>query len=274
MAVDLCYPDPPDLDPRALTIRIGSALPDTTIVWSGPTNLLLRHERPDPTRRHRPDPSDVLGLPPEHQPFTSADGYRTDHLLHAISFGTEPPASRDLSQCWGWPDADTTLARCRYQITISQPVGRGRDFAERIEALRLILDAAIALARPLATWWPTSQVALPPGALIAHPLAGLVNVRLFRSMTDPDITLTDTLGLYALGLPDMQCQSRRLDPNRINDLLYELAEYLCKHGDVLRPGRPVPGLSADQQFVPSRQESLVPPHRLVMDLDPGPGYRP
>jgi hypothetical protein len=274
MAVDLCYPDPPDIDPRALTIRIRSALPGTMLVWAGPTSVLLRHERADPANPYRPDPADILGLPPEHHPFTDADRHRDDHLLHTVAFGTEPPDERDLSQCWAWPDASATLVRCRYQITISQPLGRGRDCAERVQALRATVDTAIALARPLATWWPASQQALPPGALVTHPLTGVVNIRLFRSMSDPEVTLTDTLGLYTLGLPDVQCQSRNLDPHRLSDLLFELAEYLCKHGDVLRPGSPVPGLTTDQQFVPSRQPAMVPPHRMVIDLDPGPGYRP
>lgn len=273
LAVDLCYPDPPSIDPRALTVRIRSALPGTTLVWAGPSNVLLRHERADPAAPYRPDPADILGLPPEHHPFTERDSYRTDLLLSAVTFAADDRAEeRDLSQSWHWPDAAASLDRCRYLITISQLIGRGRDSTERVHVFRAVLDAIIATVRPLATWWPASQQALPPGALVAHPLTGVVNVRMFRSVHDPSVTMTDTLGLHTLGLPDIQCQSRNLDPDRLGDLLFELAEYVCKHGDVLRPGSPVPGLSADQQFVPSRRTATVPPLRPVVDLDPGPGY--
>jgi hypothetical protein len=273
LAADLCYPDPPTINARALAIRIRSALPGTKLVWAGPSNLLLRHERPDPTTAYRPDPADILGLPPEQSPFTEHDTYRSDLLLCSVAFAPDRTAGeRDLSQSWQWPDAGATLERCRHLVTITQLVGRGRDSTERVHAFRAVLDAIIATVRPLATWWPASQQALPPGALVAHPLTGVVNVRQFRSVHDPRVTMTDTLGLHALGLPDIQCQSRNLDPDRLSDLLFELAEYVYKHGDVLRPGSPVPGLSADQQFVPNRAAATVPPVRPVIDLDPGPGY--
>jgi hypothetical protein len=97
-------------------------------------------------------------------------------------------------------------------------------------------------------------------------------VRMFRSVDDPTVTLIDTLGLHTLGLPDLQCQSRHLSTEKLGDLLFELAEYVFKHGDVLRPGRPVPGLAANQQFVPARRQATVPPIRPVIDLDPGAPY--
>lgn len=273
LAVDLCYPDPPAINARALAVRIRSASPGTELVWQGTSNLLLRHERPDPATAYRPDPADILGLPPEHSPFTERDTYRPDLLLSAVTFAADDAASeRDLSQSWQWPDAEAAFDRCRHLVTITQLVGRGRDSTERVHAFRAALDAIIATVRPLATWWPASQQALPPGALVTHPLTGVVNVRLFRSVHDPRVTMIDTLGLHALGLPDIQCQSRNLDADRLSDLLFELAEYVYKHGDVLRPGSPVPGLSADQQFVPSRAAATVPPVRPVIDLDPGPGY--
>ncbi|MGA8116818.1 MAG: DUF4261 domain-containing protein [Actinocatenispora sp.] len=227
----------------------------------------------DPTRA-RPDPADILGLAPDASPLTEATT-PGGHLIHAVGFdilSAHDRDERDLSQSWDWPDAGATLDRCQYLITVTQLIGRRRDCPERVQAFRATIDATIALARPLATWWPASRQALPPGALVSHPLSGVINVRMFRSVNDPTVTVTDTLGLHALGLPDLQCQSRRLDTNRLSEVLFEMAEYVFKHGDVLRPGSPVPGLSADQHFLPSRQHSIVPPGRPVIDLDPGPGY--
>lgn len=256
-------------------MHIRSSLPGTSPVWGGPSNLVLRHDPPDPDGG-RPDPADLLGLPPDASPLT---GDR-QHLVHAVWFATEPGADgatrhaqeRDLSQCWAWPDAGATLDRCRYLVTIVQLLGHGRKVTDRLGTFRATLNAAIALARPMATWWPASQQALPPGALVSHPLTGVVNVRLFRSMSDPSITVTDTLGMHSLGLPDLQCRSAGLDTNRLGSLLFELAEYLYRHGDVLNGGEPVPGLSGNQQFVPHRTMSTVSPTRPVMDLDPGPAY--
>ncbi len=274
LAVDLCYPDPPDINPRALTVRIRSALPGTRLVWAGPSNLLLKHEPPEPGASLRPDPADILGLPPETFALTEAD-LVARHPVHAVQFsavqGRQGP-EHDLSQSWAWPDAGATLERCRYMITVIQLIGRARHNPDRVQAFRATVDATIALARPLATWWPASQQALPPGALVSHPLSGVVNVRMFRSVHDSRVTVTDTLGLHAMGLPDLQCQSQGLNTDQLAELLFELAEYVFKHGDVLRPGSPVPGLTADQQFLPSPRQSLVPPLRPVIDLDPGRPY--
>jgi len=272
LAVDLCYPEPPAIDARALAMLVRSNLPGTALVWSGPSNLVLRHDRADPDTSGRLDPAEILGLPPEERPLTahSPDG----HLVHAVWLRVEPtPAEqRDLSQSWSWPDAHAAFSRCRHQLTVLQLLGGKRKVGERVGAFRGALHGLITLARPLATWWPGSQQALPPGALVAHPLSGLVNVRLFRSVNDPNVTITDTLGMYALGLPDLQCRSRGLPAERLGDLLFELAEYLFRHGNVFRDGRPVPGLAADQHFVPAPGSSTVPPHRAVIDLDPGQRY--
>lgn len=274
LAVDLCYPEPPNIDARALTVRVRSEDPGAALVWNGPSNLLLRHDPPDPTRELRPDPTDILGLPPEASPLTADPP--GGHLLHAVWFPTEilgvDVNGRDLSQSWSWPDAGATLDRCRYLVTIVQVIGQGRPPAERIAAFRATLNSVIALARPLATWWPESQQALPPGALVSHPLIGIVNIRLFRSVTDPQLTITDTLGMPALGLPDIQCQSRGLDTHRLGDLLFELADYLYRNGNVLRSGVPLPGLAAHQQFTPRHTGAAVPPARPVVDLDAGPQY--
>jgi uncharacterized protein DUF4261 len=272
LAVDLCYPEPPDIDARALTVRARTALPGTALVWSGPSNTLLRHDPPDPTSTGRPDPTEILGLPPDSRPLTVAAP--AGHLVHAVWYtgSTAGVNGRDLSQSWSWPDAGATLDRCRYLVTVVQLIGRERQVGERVAAFRATLNAIITIARPLATWWPSSQQALPPGALVSHPLSGMVNVRLFRSVHDPDVTVTDTLGLHALGLPDIQCRSRGLDIDKLGDLLFELAEYLCRHGDVLRTGRPVPGLMANQEFVPRHGPATVAPVRPVVDLDPGPRY--
>lgn len=245
------------------------------LVWAGPSNLLLRHERLDPGVAVRADATDILGLPPDTSPLTGPEP-RGGHLVHAVIFDTESGLdrdARDLSQSWVWPDAGGTLDRCRYRVTVAQLVGRRRDCPERVQAFRAVVDATVTLARPLATWWPASCQALPPGALASHPLTGVVNVRVFRSVHDPALTVTDTLGLHSLGLPDLQCQSRNLNTERLGEVLFELAEYVLKHGDVLRPGIPVPGLSGEQQFLPSRGPSIVPPNRVVTDLDPGAGYQ-
>jgi hypothetical protein len=275
LAVDLCYPDPPGIDKRALINQIRAAFPGTGLVWNSWSGLLLRHDQPDPARVGRPDPTEILGLPPEAVPLSEnghepADGY----LLHSVRFAPEPApdiAGHDLSQSWRWPDAGAALSQCRYTVSITQLVGSRRPAADRLAAFRATLNAVVALARPLATWWPASQQALPPGALVVHRLTGVVNVRTFRAVDDPAVTVTDTLGLHTVGLPDLQCQSRQLDLDKLGELLLQLAEYMFDHGDRgVGPG--FPGIVPGQRFTVGRAGSAVPPVRAVLDLDPGRPY--
>jgi hypothetical protein len=274
LAVDLCYPDPPGLDKRALINQIRAAFPGTGLVWSGWSGLLLRHDPPDPARAGRPDATEILGLPPEAVPLSDngrepSDGY----LLHSVRLAPEPAprvADHDLSQSWRWPDAGAALSQCRYTVSIVQLIGSRRAAADRLAAFRATLNAVVALARPLATWWPASQQALPPGALVAHRLTGVVNVRTFRAVDDPAVTVTDTLGLHTVGLPDLQCQSRQLDLDKLGDLMLQLAEYMFDHGERIGPG--FPGIVAGQRFTVGRAGAAVPPVRPVLDLDPGRPY--
>lgn len=275
LAVDLCYPEPPGLTPAALLRGARSHFPGTQLVWGGRSSMVLRHDRTDPDAASRPDPTEILGLPPENSPLSAADPATGGHLLHAVSLAPEADpvvAGHDLTQSWRWPEADAALERCRFTVSIVQLVGRGRPVGDRLRAFKAVLSAAVTLARPLATWWPGSQQALPPGALVSHPLTGVVNVRTFRSVDDPNVTVTDTLGMHVMGLPDLQCQSRHLDPERLSDLLLRLAEYVLDEGVAVPVGQRVPGIAPDQVFTIGRGGATVPPLRAVLDLDPGPPY--
>ena len=48
---------------------------------------------------------------------------------------------------------------------------------------------------------------------------GFLNVRVFKVGDNPGEMLMDTLGLAAIGLPDLQCHFRDLDLNEVADLL-------------------------------------------------------
>lgn len=81
--------------------------------------------------------------------------------------------------------------------------------------------------------------------------------------------LMDTLGLAALGLPDLQCHFRSLTPNEVALLLYSLASYVFEHGDVIANGHTVEGIAAGSRWRCRHEVSLVPPEREVIDIDPG-----
>ena len=45
--------------------------------------------------------------------------------------------------------------------------------------------------------------------------------------------LFDTLGLTPIGLPDLQCHCKNLEPNQVVVFMRNLAAYLFEYGDVI-----------------------------------------
>jgi hypothetical protein len=89
----------------------------------------------------------------------------------------------------------------------------------------------------------------------------------------------DTLGLHIFDLPDLQCRYRPKasggshEPGQVAALLFNTAAYLFEHGDVIDDGHTISGTSEDEVFRCSHQDSLVEPHRLVLDVDLGAALR-
>ena len=82
----------------------------------------------------------------------------------------------------------------------------------------------------------------------------------------------DTLGLAALGLPDLQCHFRGLAPEAVAPLLYNTAYYIFEKGDVIDDGHTVEGVTPGERWPCQHEASLVEPRRVVIDLDPGPAH--
>jgi hypothetical protein len=84
--------------------------------------------------------------------------------------------------------------------------------------------------------------------------------------------LMDTLGLAALGLPDLQCHYRIMEPGDVGRTLYDLALYIYQQGDVIKNGHTVEGVPPGSKWRAQHEKALVEPDREVIDLDPGPPY--
>jgi hypothetical protein len=139
------------------------------------------------------------------------------------------------------------VARCPTSLAVAEMMGLGHE--------------------PAAIWWPASTSPVTPDALRRHDLVGLVNVRMFRIEGDPGALVMDTLGLHVLDLPDLRCHFTGLDPDDVARILHTTAAYVDEHGDVIDDGHTISGIG-DDAWRCQHEDALVPPHRLVLDLDP------
>jgi hypothetical protein len=192
-----------------------------------------------------------------------------------------------LKQSWGWPQASEVLPRCRGSILVTDLMAVGLHHLERLVLFQRVLVSVLEAYPCQAIHWQPAQQFIDPqqflaavkeaGGLVFTP--GPLNVRLFRIVgeeseqvgSDGDIVM-DTVGLAALGLPDLQCHFTGLAPEAVSRVLYNTGIYEFERGDMLQDGHTVPGIGPDDKWHCRRESSLALPERTVIDLDPGPPH--
>jgi len=177
---------------------------------------------------------------------TFADGVSAA-LMVAVLSGTGPGPGRDLSQTWDWAEAAQVLQASPHTLLVSELIGRVHPPRQRVEAFGAVVDSIIAMTEPSATWWPSSGRAMAPGDAVSTRLRGLVNVRMFNNTAPPAGIFMDTIGLHALGLPDVEINFGDFKPDQIAGMLYDLAGYLVD-GNEIHDGHTVQGLSPDDRW--------------------------
>lgn len=182
-----------------------------------------------------------------------------------------------VQQSWSFPDAQHVVGRATASVLVSDVMSSHLDCRERVwlflNVLRGVLDVVPAVG---IHWVPSAQVTDPAEfrkASSAAPaqqfFAGPMNVRFFNIENSSEDKLMDTLGLAAIGLPDLQCHFRGLDPGEVSRTLCNTAYYLFEEGDVIENGHTVEGIAPGSMWSCQHENALVPPNRVVLDLNPG-----
>lgn len=143
-------------------------------------------------------------------------------------------------------------------------LGAGGPPQDRVRAFGAALRATVAETQPLAVWSPAAQEMLDPASLEPHPLAGLVNVRMF---SDGDALLMDALGPHTLGLPDFQLHAGGLGERAIAKLLMNLAAHAL--AEAIEDFDTVSGPNGDERGPVELTRALAGPGRDVLSIDAG-----
>lgn len=224
----------------------------------------------------------------------------TDHLSHygagavpaecIVTLPAEAIDSEALSeaiqQTWRWLRGRKVAGRCRTSVGVSDYNAAALAWGERLELFQRCLAAVVEAIPCVAIHWrPTQQVVDPAEFTAAmveqgyRSLApGALNVRTFRVRAGSgeaggaEEMLLDTLGLAALGLPDLQCHFRGLGRDEVAQVLRKVAGYIFKQGPVVGTGDTVPGARPGEAWACRLEQAVVPPNRPVIDLRPGEPY--
>ena len=231
------------------------------------------------------DPSekdDLLAFVHPDHPVELRDATVAAQILIAQTEQTITPLTLQpaLQQSWNFPQARDAVKGATASILFTDVMAAGLDPQARLDVFTRSLLGFLELAPPEAIHWrPSQQIVNPIAYLHAakeSPAAlffkGAVNVRLFNIQGAAAETVMDTLGLAALGLPDLQCHFRNLEPGDVARTLYNLSLYIFQQGDVIDDGHTVEGVQAGSKWRAQHEDALVEPKRVVLDLDPGAPY--
>ena len=249
LMAELLFKATPELDAEALAEKVRETLPKTVAIPG--EHPLLAHE----------------DFPIEFDEGTKA-------ILTAVMRPDAGAAAGpyDVSQSWAFEGGGEVADRASTTLLVVEMAGRSAPAKDRVTAFKAALAAVVEQTRPLAIWSAGGAELGSPERVGEHPLACLVNVRLFRVEDDEGACVMDTLGLDALGFPDFQLHFRELDPSALAGHLRNLAAYAFEHGKEIRSGHTISGPDGDGKWTLQLEDALVAPQRPVLDIDPGPPY--
>jgi hypothetical protein len=182
-----------------------------------------------------------------------------------------------FQQSWKFPQAREKCKNCIESVLVTDLMSSPLPYRERLALFQAALASTLEIVPCEGIHWvPTQQVIEPRRYLaeIDNPdvpnfFIGALNVRFFNVSGSEGEMLMDTLGLAALGLPDLQCHFRSLEAKEVARVLHNTALYVFENGDVIEPGHTVEGVSRGQKWRCQHEKALIAPDRVVLDLNPG-----
>lgn len=185
------------------------------------------------------------------------------------------------SQFWEMPDGNELLDSCRYQIMFFDMMSAGLPYKERCDLLMDWMETALSLFPDCAAIYTDASGKLFAADQVRdHRIPRkdrfiyfCVNVRFFNIQGTSDHVI-DTLGMYAVDLPDVQYHFHGLDPNQIVNHAYNAASYIYDNNAPIKSGETIDGLfngvlSQRVQWRCQYEDALIQPVRTVMDICPG-----
>ncbi len=179
-----------------------------------------------------------------------------------------------LLQCWNTHNPRQLLNQCHYKITIADFMSARMPRVKRCQILTQYLDMMLRLyPECIAIYFPHAQKFMSVDAYqnsqwdnkSVHFLDGGLNVRLYN-IENSEGMVVDTVGMRAIGLPDLQMRFYKLDVDEVVAYMYRLAEKLFLNGDTFNEGDYVEGRYIYESWQLYHNESMLPPKRLVLDI--------
>lgn len=189
---------------------------------------------------------------------------------------------RTLATTRDWAGAGNAANSHEARLVVSDLRASELAYKNRLRIFQDVIGAVAACATPLAIRWTAAGKFVNPLQMTRSakpgekrdPLAGAVNIRHLAPPAGVSARMVlDTLGLAALGLPDLEVLIRLENPQKVEPFLMSIARYVFDLGDVLPDGRVVKGPTGDRWVIKRTRASNIP-SREVLQLRPADDIAP
>jgi hypothetical protein len=168
-------------------------------------------------------------------------------------------------------EAKDIVDKCNYSLVISDFMATELNYSDRIYLFNKFLKTILQILPVKAIHWSYSQKIVEPkdyksaldyeSLYSLYSLYGIINVRYF--IVD-NFYVMDTIGLSALGLPDLQCKFKNIDTGIIATILYDLAYKIFEKGDYIEDTEIMEIFKIKFKCV--HELSKTKPQRIVLNL--------
>lgn len=180
------------------------------------------------------------------------------------------------TQFWDCPDGNALLDSCSYALLASDMVASGLPPLQRAELISDWLDIALTFfPQCVAVYFAPSGKLLTADSVRQNPYQGVlrfvhggINARFFNIEGTED-QVVDTLGLYKLGLPEVQYHFHGCDPNQVVRHAYNTAIYQFENNAPIASGHTIEGFEPGEKWRCQYESSLIQPVRDVLDIEMG-----
>jgi hypothetical protein len=178
-----------------------------------------------------------------------------------------------FAQTRDWGEARAVVEGHLASVGVTDVLAAGLPYKNRLRLFLDVLHGLMDLAGPLAILWrPAGKfvrpLALPASIKPGDPQDAVRTVVGTRRLKAGGVKVVDTLGLAALGIPDLECLPGERPALPVEGLLLALARYVFDLGDVLAEGRGIKGPDGRERWVCRRGRSTAGPDRPVVRVGP------
>lgn len=197
-------------------------------------------------------------------------------LGKAEPFSIDDLSDIERTQFWNVKNSEEELSKITHKVLVSD-FFTSLDYKEKAELIMDFVESMLEIFNECKfVYFPASGALNHASKMLVHDYPTkdrfvhfAVNVRTFNLETNQDRHIVDSLGMFALGLPEVQYYYKDYDLNEIVRHAFVILEFIFSDRDAIIDGDYVSTIeyTDETKWQCKLVEALVPPHRMVLNIN-------